>query len=140
MQKELLLRDHVLQAKGDKSDDDPDGDDEFEDLEELRKEIGITGNENATKAGKAAKLEAKNGETRIKRTIKYMDGDNKLQTRVIYYTDKDKVVLKSQSLYSLLLPNLLRSFYLNIHYFHLKSFPLKGSGKLDLRSISYCCE
>lgn len=68
-----------------------DEDDELDDVEELRKS-GFLAGENVSNIGKSTpKLEAKAGETRIKRTIKFMNANNVVETRVLYYTDKDKV-------------------------------------------------
>lgn len=55
--------------------------------------MGLISGDSASAIGKPAKLEAKAGDVRIKRTIKFMNTNDVLETRVIYYTDKDKVSL-----------------------------------------------
>ena len=66
-------------------------DDELDDVEELRKGGFLEGDAATNLAKAAPKLEAKAGDIRIKRTIKFRNANDAIETRVIYYTDKDKV-------------------------------------------------
>lgn len=70
------------------SKEEEEDEDELEDVEELRKG-GFLQAEGALAKGKA-KLEARPGERRIKRTITFPDATGNPATRVIYFTEKDK--------------------------------------------------
>ena len=57
-------------------------------VEELRKGGFIDGDDASSFGKLKPKLEAKPGEIRIKRTIRWKDADGQIKSRVLYYTDK----------------------------------------------------